>query len=140
MSSILDISIDAKVDKDYLKKNNFRKVKFGRPLGTSYKNGKPYMVYHKNQTFYEYWQDTSHYYSGIIYYFPKEFIGDNPITKNYKSIAGYACIVIDGLLAEEQKYEKVYIESAADMEMIMHMLNKELEKLNENTWAYNWTR
>lgn len=140
MSSILDISIDTKVDKDYLKNNNFHKVRFGRQLGTSFKNGKPYMTYHKNQTFYEYLQDTGHYYSGIIYYFPKEFIGDNPITKDYKSIAGYACIVINGLPREEQKYEKVYIESAADMEMIMYMLNKELEKLNENTWAYSWTR
>ena len=138
MSSILDISIDIKVDKDYLKKNNFRKVRFGRPLGTSYKNGKSCMTYHKNQTFYEYWQDSPYYYSGGIYYFPKEFIGDNPITKDYKSIRGYAYIVIDGLSIEEQKFEKVYIESAADMEMIMHMLNKELEKLNENTWSYNW--
>ena len=141
MSSILSGDFEVKVDTTYLKTNQFKCFYSSGKLATKFVNGKRINDYHPRQKYWR-WEDTDynvdHFYSGYLYYFPKNFIGNTKsIIGVNENVGGYVYIYIDNLMEEKYK-EKIYVQSAEDIEVAKTLLRKYADEENKNTWSYNW--
>lgn len=144
MSSILALDNEVKVDTAYLKKNNFECFYSYGKLATKFVNGKRTNDYHPHQKYWR-WEDTDynmdHYYSGYLYYFPEKFIGNTkPIIGVNENVRGYVYIYVDNLDLDRYK-EKIYVQSAEDIEVAKTLLRRYADEENNNTWSswnYNW--
>lgn len=139
MSSILSGDFELKVDNNYLKKHNFKQFYSKGKLATKFVNGNKIQDYHPHQKYWV-WEDieynNEHFYNGYLYYFPKNFIG------NAKSIIcadenpqGYVYIYINNDEYNHYK-EKIYVQSADDIEFAKILLKTHLDAANANTWSY----
>ena len=141
MSSILSGDFEVKVDTAYLKKNNFECFYSQGKLATKFVNGGPINDYHPHQKYWR-WEDADynmdHFYSGYLYYFPEKFIGNTKsIIGVNENVRGYVYIYVDNLMEEKYK-EKIYVQSAADIESAKTLLRKYADEENKNTWSYGW--
>lgn len=145
MSSILSLNDEVKVDTPYLKKNGFTCFYSSGKLATKFVNGKRVNDYHPHQKYWR-WEDTDynleHFYNGYLYYFPEKFIGNTKsIIGVNENVRGYVYIYIDGFAWDETTYkEKIYVQSAEDIEVAKTLLKKYADEANKNTWSYkgNW--
>ena len=141
MSSILSGDFEVKVDTVYLKKNGFACLWPTEKLATRFVNGRLINDYHPHQKYWR-WEDEEynidHYYSGYLYYFPEKFIGNTKsIIGVNENVRGYVYIYVDNLMEEKYK-EKIYVQSAADIESAKTLLRKYADEENKNTWSYGW--
>ena len=142
MSSILSGDFEVKVDKTYLRKNNFECFWSEGKLATRFVNGRPINDYHPHQKYWR-WEDADynmdHFYSGYLYYFPEKFVGNTKsIIGINENVRGYVYIYIDGLIDETTYKEKIYVQSVADIESAKTLLRKYADEENKNTWSYGW--
>lgn len=147
MSSILSDNFEVKVDTAYLKNNGFLCIWPIEKLATRFVNGRPINDYHPHQKYWK-WEDADynidHFYSGYLYYFPEKFIG-NPksIIGVNENPRGYVYIYVDTSDSFEASVykEKIYVQSAEDIEVAKTLLKKYADEENKNTWSYNskWT-
>ena len=141
MSSILSGYFDIKVDTTYLKKNGFTSYLSAEKLATRFVNGRPIKDYHPHQKYWR-WEDADynidHFYSGYLYYFPDKFIGNTKsIIGVNENPRGYVYIYIDGFAWDEKQYkEKIYVQSAEDIECAKVLLRKYADEANKDTWSY----
>ena len=140
MSSILSGDFEVKVDTAYLKKNNFECFYSQGKLATKFVNGVPTQDIHPHQKYWR-WQDEDynldHFYSGYLYYFPEKFIGNTKsIIGVNENPRGYVYIYVDNIDLDRYK-EKIYVQSATDIECAKALLRKYADEENENTWSYN---
>lgn len=141
MSSILSDDFEVKVDKAYLKKNDFGPFWSKGKHATKFVNGRPIKDYHPKQIYWR-WQDidynSDHFYNGYLYYFPENFIGNvESIIGVNENPGGYVYICVDNIDSNHYK-QKIYVQSAADIELAKTLLYKFLEEENKNTWSYRW--
>lgn len=141
MSSILSGDFETKVDTSYLKKNGFTCFYSSGKLATKFVNGKRTNDYHPRQKYWR-WIDekynTDHFYSGYLYYFPEKFIGNTkPIIGVNENVRGYVYIYVDNLDLDCYK-EKIYVQSAEDIEVAKVLLRKYADEENKNTWSYEF--
>ena len=141
MSSILSLNDEVKVDIPYLKKNGFTCFWSAGKLTTKFVNGRPTQDYHPNQRYWR-WEDTDynidHFYNGYLYYFPEKFIGNTKsIIGVNENVRGYVYIYVDNLDLGCYK-EKIYVQSAEDIETAKVLLRKYADEENKNTWSYGW--
>ena len=142
MSSILSGDFEVKVDTGYLRNNGFTCFYSQGKLATKFVNGVPTQDYHPHQKYLR-WEDTDynidHYYGGYLYYFPEKFIGNTKsIIGVNENVRGYVYIYIDGLMDETTYKEKIYVQSAEDIECAKVLLRKYADEENKNTWSYGW--
>ena len=144
MSSILALDNEVKVDALYLKKSGFLCIWPTEKLARKFVNGRPTNDYHPHQKYWR-WEDVDynidHYYSGYLYYFPEKFIGNTKsIIGVNENVRGYVYIYIDGLMDETAYKEKIYVQSAEDIEVAKTLLRKYADEENKHTWSYkgNW--
>lgn len=142
MSSILALDEEVKVDTTYLKKNGFICFWLPEKLITRFVNGRPVKDYHPHLKYWR-WEDTDynidHFYNGYLYYFPEKFIGNTKsIIGVNENVRGYVYIYIDGLMDETIYKEKIYVQSAEDIECAKVILRKYADEENKNTWSYGW--
>lgn len=143
MSSILSLDNEVKVDTLYLKKSGFLCIWPTEKIATRFVNGRPINDYHPHQKYWR-WEDTDynidHFYSGYLYYFPDKFIGNTKsIIGVNENVRGYVYIYIDGFAWDETTYkEKIYVQSAEDIEVAKTLLKKYADEANKNTWSYGW--
>lgn len=143
MSSILSLDSEIKVDTLYLKKAGFLCIWPTEKLATRFVNGRPINDYHPYQKYWR-WEDKEynidHFYNGYLYYFPEKFIGNTKsIIGVNENVRGYVYIYVDGTMEEKYK-EKIYVQSAEDIEVAKTLLRKYADEENKNTWSYkgNW--
>lgn len=142
MSSILSGDFGVKVDVPYLKKNGFTCFWSNGKHATRFVNGRPINDYHPHQKYWK-WEDfdynIDHFYNGYLYYFPDKFIGNTKsIIGVNENVRGYVYIYIDGFGWDETTYkEKIYVQSAEDIEVAKTLLRKYADEENKNTWSYN---
>ena len=139
MSSILSGDFEVKVDTAYLINNGFRCFYSQGMLATKFVNGIPTQNRRPNQKYWR-WQDEdyniNHYYGGYLYYFPEKFIGNTKsIIGVNENVRGYVYIYVDNLDLSCYK-EKIYVQSAADIECAKALLRKYADEENKNTWSY----
>jgi hypothetical protein len=139
MSSILSLDNEVKVDTLYLNNNGFTCFYSSGKLATKFVNGKRTNDYHPHQKYWR-WEDTDynlyHFYSAYLYYFPEKFIGNTKsIIGVNENVRGYVYIYVDGLMEEKYK-EKIYVQSAEDIEVAKTLLRKYVDEENKNTWGY----
>lgn len=73
-----------------------------------------------------------------MYYFPEKFIGNTKsIIGVNENVRGYVYIYVDNLDLDRYK-EKIYVQSAADIELSKTLLRKYADEENKNTWSYGW--
>ena len=145
MSSILALDNEVKVDTLYLKKSGFLCTWPTEKLATRFVNGRPINDYHPHQKYWR-WEDEEynidHFYNAYLYYFPEKFIGNTKsIIGVNENPRGYVYIYIDGFAWDETTYkEKIYVQSAEDIELAKTLLRKYADEENKNTWSYkgNW--
>ena len=140
MSSILALDNEVKVDTLYLKKSGFLCIWPTEKLATRFVNGRPINDYHPHQKYWR-WEDEEynidHFYNAYLYYFPEKFIGNTKsIIGVNENPRGYVYIYIDGLGWDACK-EKIYVQSAEDIEVAKSLLRKYADEANKNTWSYN---
>lgn len=141
MSSILALDDEVKVDTLYLKKSGFLCIWPTEKIATRFVNGRPINDYHPHQKYWR-WEDTdyniNHFYNGYLYYFPEKFIGNTkPIIGVNENVRGYVYIYVDNLDLDHYK-EKIYVQSAEDIEVAKVLLRKYADEENKNTWSYGW--
>lgn len=141
MSSILSGDFEVKVDTAYLKNNGFLCIWPTEKIATRFVNGRPVNDYHPHQKYWR-WEDANynmdHFYSGYLYYFPEKFIGNTKeIIGVNENPRGYVYIYVDNLGNENYK-EKIYVQSAEDIECAKTLLRKYADEENKNTWSYGW--
>ena len=142
MSSILSLDNEVKVDAAYLKNTGFTRLYSQGKLATKFVNGRPTNDYHPHQKYWR-WEDTDynidHFYNGYLYYFPDKFIGNTKsIIGVNENVRGYVYIYIDGLMDGTTYKEKIYVQSAEDIECAKVLLRKYADEENKNTWSYGW--
>lgn len=141
MSSILSLDNEVKVDEFYLKNNGFTCFLSAGMLANKFVNGRPIKDYHPRQKYWR-WEDTDynidHFYKGYLYYFPKKFIGNTKsIIGVNENVRGYVYIYIDGFMDGTTYKEKIYVQSAEDIECAKVLLRKYVDEENQNTWSYH---
>ena len=139
MSSILSGDFEVKVDAAYLINNGFTCFYSQGMLATKFVNGIPTQTRHPHQKYWK-WEDNdyniNHYYGGYLYYFPEKFIGNTKsIIGVNENPRGYVYIYVDNLDLDCYK-EKIYVQSAADIESAKTLLRKYADEENKNTWSY----
>ena len=142
MSSILSLDNEIKVDAAYLKNTGFTCLYSQGKLATKFVNGRPINDYHPHQKYWR-WEDEeyniNHFYNGYLYYFPDKFIGNTKsIIGVNENVRGYVYIYIDGLMDGTTYKEKIYVQSAEDIECAKVLLRKYADEENKNTWSYGW--
>lgn len=142
MSSILSLDNEVKVDAAYLKNTGFMRLYSQGKLATKFVNGRPINDYHPHQKYWR-WEDKDynidHFYNGYLYYFPEKFIGNaKSIIGVNENVRGYVYIYIDGLMDGTTYKEKIYVQSAEDIECAKSILRKYADEANKNTWSYGW--
>lgn len=145
MSSILSDNFEVKVDTAYLKNNGFLSIWPIEKLATRFVNGRPINDYHPHQKYWR-WEDAdynvNHFYSGYLYYFPDKFIGKTKsIIGVNENPRGYVYIYVDtsDSFAPNIYQEKIYVQSAEDIEVAKTLLRKYADEENKHTWSYNGT-
>ena len=141
MSSILALDNEVKVDTLYLKKSGFLCIWPTEKIATRFVNGRPINDYHPHQKYWR-WEDTDYnidlFYSGYLYYFPDKFIGNTKsIIGVNENVRGYVYIYIDGFMDETTYKEKIYVQSAEDIEVAKTLLRKYADEENKRTWSYH---
>lgn len=142
MSSILALDNTVKVDNSYLKNSGFTCFWSSGKSATRFVNGRSTTDVHPHQKYWR-WEDTDynidHFYSGYLYYFPEKFIGNTKsIIGVNENVGGYVYIYIDGFAWDEKTYkEKIYVQSAEDIECAKVLLRIYADEENKNTWSYN---
>jgi hypothetical protein len=139
MSSILALDDEVKVDAFYLKKTGFTGFWCPGKLATRFVNGRPTNDYHPHQKYWR-WEDTdyniNHFYNGYLYYFPEKFIGNTKsIIGVNENVRGYVYIYVDNFDLDRYK-EKIYVQSAEDIEVAKTLLRRYADEENQNTWSY----
>jgi hypothetical protein len=72
-----------------------------------------------------------------LYYFPEKFIGNTKsIIGVNENVRGYVYIYIDGLMKRTTYKEKIYVQSAEDIEVAKTLLRKYADEENKHTWSY----
>lgn len=135
MSSLLSNSFEKEVTKERLKELGFTWTYWGSPCGVTYKNGVRKTTWHKNQKCWDFYEETPHYYTGHITYFPDKFIGIACYDGHGINPAGYAYITIENDISNW--YEKIKIENQLDIEAAFSIMKQKSEEMNKNTWSYN---
>ena len=139
MSSILSGNFEVKVDTSYLINAGFTCFYSQGEFATKFVNGVPTQVRHPHQKYWK-WEDTDyntdHFYNGYLYYFPEKFIGNTKsIIGVNENTRGYVYIYVDNLDLGYYK-EKIYVQSAEDIECAKTLLRKYADEENKNTWSY----
>lgn len=133
---LLSGSFNKEVTKDWLKSNGFSWSYWGRPLGVTYKNGVRKTTWHKNQRCWDYVEDNDQYYVGHLIYFPDKFTGFINMKDGSQNPAGYVYIQMEN--DDSDWYEKIRVESQADIEAAIAIMKQKSEEMNMTTWGYKW--
>ena len=134
---LLSGSFNKEVTKDWLKGNGFSSSYWGSPLGVTYKNGVRRTTWHKNQRCWDYLEDTTLYYIGHLIYFPDEFAGFINMKDGIQNPAGYVYIQMENDASDW--YEKIRVESQADIEAAIAIMKQKSEEMNMTGRGYKWT-
>lgn len=134
---LLSGNFNKEVTKEWLKENKFFDSYWGRPLNITYRNGMRVVDWHPHQKCWDFIENTEHYYVGHLIYFPDKFKGFINTKDGSQNPAGYVYIQMEN--DDLDWYERIKVESVADIEAAFAVMQMKSEELNKNTWSYNWS-